>query len=203
MRRFDKQAPVPPCECVTIRSKMNTDQSPIKLAPIKLGISTCLLGQNVRYDGGHKHDRFLTGTLGLFVTYVPVCPEVECGMGIPRESLRLVGDIESPRLLTSKTGKDFTDQMKIWATGRLQALEAENLCGFIFKSDSPSSGMERVKVYPESGMPVKKGSGIFARMFMDHFPLIPVEEDGRLHDPNLRENFIERMFTLQRWRHLC
>lgn len=177
---------------------MDTDQS-----PIKLGISTCLLGQNVRYDGGHKHDRFLTGTLGQFVEYVPVCPEVECGMGIPRESLRLVGDIESPRLLTTKTGKDFTGQMKDWATGRLQALEVENLCGFIFKSDSPSSGMERVKVYPESGMPVKKGSGIFARMFMDHFPLIPVEEEGRLHDPKLRENFIERIFTLKRWRQVC
>jgi len=86
---------------------MNTDQSPIKLAPIKLGISTCLLGQNVRYDGGHKHDRFLTGTLGLFVTYVPVCPEVECGMGIPRESLRLVGDIESPPAFDQQNRKRF------------------------------------------------------------------------------------------------
>ncbi|WP_342663687.1 DUF523 and DUF1722 domain-containing protein [Desulfatirhabdium butyrativorans] len=170
---------------------------------IRLGVSTCLLGRNVRYDGGHKHDPYLTKTLGVFVEYVPVCPEVECGMPIPRESLRLVGDIASPRLVTTKTGKDFTSQMQQWARQRLDELETENLCGFIFKSDSPSSGMERVKVYLSSGMPVKKGSGIFARMFMERFPLLPVEEEGRLHDPGLRENFIERIFVLQRWRNLC
>ena len=170
---------------------------------IKLGISTCLLGQNVRYDGGHKHDGFLTRTLGLFVDYVPVCPEVECGMPIPRESLRLVGDPASPRLVTTRSGRDFTEQMQQWAESRLALLESENLCGFIFKSDSPSSGMERVKVYSDAGMPAKKGVGIFARMFMERFPLIPTEEEGRLHDPKLRENFIERIFTLQRWRDLC
>lgn len=170
---------------------------------IRLGISTCLLGQNVRYDGGHKHDPYLTKTLGVYVEYVPVCPEVECGMPIPRESLRLVGDIASPRLVTTKTGRDFTEQMQTWARGRLDELERERLCGFIFKSDSPSSGMERVKVYLGNGMPVKKGSGIFARMFMERFPLLPVEEEGRLHDPGLRENFIERIFVMQRWRELC
>lgn len=170
---------------------------------IRLGISTCLLGQKVRYDGGHKHDPYLTKTLGVFVEYVPVCPEVECGMTIPRESLRLVGDVESPRLVTTKSGRDFTGQMQQWAKRRLEELEGENLCGFIFKSDSPSSGMERVKVYLNSGMPVKKGSGIFARMFMERFPLLPVEEEGRLHDPGLRENFIERIFVIRRWRDLC
>ncbi len=166
----------------------------------KLGISTCLLGENVRYDGGHKLDRFLTETLGQYVAYVPVCPEVECGLPVPRESMHLEGDPEFPRLVTSRTKQDMTERMLNWAKRRVVELEKEGLCGFIFKSDSPSSGMERVKVYNEKGMPVKKGVGMFARIFMDHFPLLPVEEDGRLHDPKLRENFIERIFTLKRWR---
>lgn len=169
---------------------------------IRLGISACLLGQRVRYDGGHKRDHFLTDTLGKFVEYVPVCPEVECGLGVPRETLRLVGDIQSPRLVTTKTRVDHTDRMTAWAKERVADLEKENLCGFIFKSDSPSSGMERVKVYGENDIPQKKGAGIFARIFMDHFPSLPVEEEGRLHDPSLRENFIERIFVLKRWREL-
>ena len=167
---------------------------------IKLGISTCLLGENVRYDGGHKLDRFLTETLGQYVEYVPVCPEVECGLPIPREALRLVGRPDSPRLVTTRTKQDLTDRMTQWARKRVVELEQEGLFGFIFKSDSPSSGMERVKVYSDQGMPVKKGIGMFARAFMEHFPLLPVEEEGRLHDPMLRENFIERVFTLKRWR---
>ena len=167
---------------------------------IKLGISTCLLGENVRYDGGHKLDRFLTDTLGEYVAYVPVCPEVECGLPIPRESMHLEGDPESPRLVTSRTKQDLTDRMVNWAKKRVLELEKEGLCGFIFKSDSPSSGMERVRVYNEKGMPVKKGVGMFARIFMEHYPLLPVEDEGRLHDPKLRENFIERIFILKRWR---
>jgi len=169
---------------------------------IRLGISTCLLGQNVRYDGGHKLDRYLTDTLGRYVEYVPVCPEVEYGFDTPREAFRLVGDPESPRFVTSRTNKDFTERMMKWAKKRVIELEREELCGFIFKSNSPSSGMERVKVYGEKGMPVKKGRGVFARMFMEHFPLIPVEDEGRLHDPILRENFVERIFTLKRWREI-
>ena len=167
---------------------------------IKLGISTCLLGKNVRYDGGHKLDRFLTDTLGQYVEYVPVCPEVECGLPIPRESMHLEGDPDSPRLVTIRTKQDMTDRMVQWARNRIIDLEKEDLCGFIFKSDSPSSGMERVKVYNEKGIPVKKGVGMFARIFMEHFPLLPVEDEGRLHDPGLRENFIERIFALKRWR---
>ncbi len=167
---------------------------------IKLGISTCLLGQNVRYDGGHKLDRFLRDTLGQYVEYVPVCPEVECGLPVPRESMHLEGDPDAPRLVTIQTKKDLTEQMVQWARKRVVELEKEDLCGFIFKSDSPSSGMERVKVYDQKGMPVKKGVGLFARIFMEHFPLLPVEDEGRLHDPKLRENFIERVFTLKRWR---
>lgn len=174
-------------------------QSGVLMEKIKIGISTCLLGENVRYDGGHKHDRFLTDTLGRFVQYVPVCPEVECGFGVPREAMRLVGDPASPRLVTIRTARDLTVQMLRWAAKRVSELEQENLCGFIFKSGSPSSGMEHVKVYGDKGIPEKKGVGIFARLFMERFPFLPVEDEGRLHDPELRENFIERIFTLQRW----
>ena len=167
---------------------------------IKLGISACLLGENVRYDGGHKLDLFLTETLGQYVEYIHVCPEVESGLPVPRESMHLEGDPDSPQLVTIRTKQDLTERMIQWATKRVAGLEKEGLCGFIFKSDSPSSGMERVRVYNKKGMPVKKGVGIFARIFMNHFPLLPVEDEGRLHDPGLRENFIERIFTLKRWR---
>jgi uncharacterized protein YbgA (DUF1722 family)/uncharacterized protein YbbK (DUF523 family) len=169
---------------------------------IRLGISTCLLGENVRYDGGHKLDRFLTETLGQYVEYVPVCPEVECGLPVPREAMHLEGDPERPRLVTSRTHEDKTAQMVKWAKMRVLELEKEDLCGFIFKSNSPSSGMERVKIRNEKGMPEKKGVGIFAGIFKEQFPLIPVEEDGRLHDLKLRENFIERIFAMKRWREL-
>ena len=167
---------------------------------ISLGISTCLLGEKVRYDGGHALDRFLRDTLGAYVRYVPVCPEVECGFGIPREAMRLTGDPEHPRLMTTRTGIDHTDRMEAWAGIRVAKLENDDLCGFIFKSNSPSSGMERVKVYDDRGVPRKIGVGVFARIFMEHFPLVPVEEDGRLHDPILRENFIDRIFTYKRYR---
>ena len=169
---------------------------------IRLGISTCLLGENVRYDGGHKLDRYLTDTLGQYVEYVPVCPEVECGLTVPREAMRLVGRADAPRLVTVRTRLDLTDRMMSWAKKRVKELEGEDLCGFIFKGGSPSSGMERVKVYNDRGMAEKKGVGMFARVFMDHFPLVPVEEEGRLHDPKLRENFIESIFALMRWREL-
>ena len=169
---------------------------------IRLGISTCLLGENVRYDGGHKLDRFLTETLGQYVEYVSVCPEVECGLPIPRESMHLDGDPDSPRLVTSRTKQDMTDRMVRWAKKRVVDLERDDLCGFIFKSNSPSSGMERVRVYDRKGVPAKKGVGIFARIFMDFFPLIPVEDEGRLNDPEIRENFIERIFALKRWREI-
>lgn len=167
---------------------------------IRLGVSSCLLGEKVRFDGGHKHDHFLTDTLGRFVEFVPVCPEVEMGLPTPRETLRLVGEPEAQRLVFSKSGEDITDRMLAWAQKRVTSLEKEDLCGFIFKSKSPSSGMERVKLYDRNGVPNKQGVGLFAQAFMEHFPLLPVEEDGRLHDPRLRENFIECIFTLKRWR---
>ncbi|MBF0258979.1 MAG: DUF523 and DUF1722 domain-containing protein [Desulfamplus sp.] len=173
------------------------------IEPIKIGVSRCLLGHNVRYDGGHSHDPFLTQTLGKFLEYVPVCPEVECGMPVPRESVRLVGDVENPRLMTGKTGIDKTQMMQTWIPQKLKSLENQELCGFIFKNKSPSSGLYRIKVYGEDGQ-VKSndGTGLFARAFVRHFPRVPVEESGRLHDPRLRENFIENIFTLKRWRNV-
>ncbi|MEJ2033080.1 MAG: DUF523 and DUF1722 domain-containing protein [Deltaproteobacteria bacterium] len=168
---------------------------------IKVGISACLLGEKVRYDGGHQLDPFLASTLGRFVRFVPVCPEVECGLPVPREPMRLEGDPGHPRLMTRHTRIDHTERMLAWAGRRVEELAQENLSGFIFKSKSPSSGMERIKVYTETGM-VKKGVGMFARELMARLPLLPVEDEGRLHDPGLRENFIERLFVYQRWRRL-
>jgi uncharacterized protein YbgA (DUF1722 family)/uncharacterized protein YbbK (DUF523 family) len=167
---------------------------------IKCGISSCLLGNKVRYDGGHRLDPFIAETLGRYVDFVPVCPEVECGLGVPREAMHLEGDPRNPRLVTIHTKIDLTDKMVQWARQRSIALEKEDLCGFIFKSGSPSSGMERVKVYGGNGSPAKVGVGLFAQEFMNHFPLIPAEDEGRLHDPGLRENFIERIFALKRFR---
>ena len=170
---------------------------------ITIGVSSCLLGNEVRFDGGHKHDRYITGTLGTFFEFVPVCPEVECGLPVPRESMRLVGDPEDPLLLTSRTGVDHTARMKKWVNSRVEQLAENDLFGFIFKSKSPSSGMERVKVYGKNNMPRNVGVGLFARAFMDRFPLIPVEEEGRLHDMILRENFIESVFVYRRWREVA
>ena len=169
----------------------------------RLGVSRCLLGENVRYDGGHKLNRYLTGTLGAFVDFVPVCPEVEVGLGVPREAMRLEGDPAAPRLMTHKTRIDLTDRMRAWSVKRLDELARQGLCGYVFKKDSPSSGMERVKVYPEDGGPaVRKGAGIFAGLFQERFPDLPVEDEGRLNDDGLRENFLERVFVMHRWREL-
>lgn len=167
---------------------------------IRIGVSSCLLGNNVRYDGGHKWDRYITDTLGAYFEWEPVCPEVEYGLPIPREALRLVGDPASPRLVTVRTGVDHTDGMLRWAEKKLKELEKKELCGFIFKSRSPSSGIGGIKVYTSSGMPSHRGTGIFGGAFMRHFPLVPVIDEGRLHDPQLRENFIERVFAYKRWK---
>lgn len=167
---------------------------------IKIGVSRCLLGEMVRYDGGHQHDRYITGTLGRFFEFVPVCPEVECGMPTPREALRLVGDPENPRLVTQKSGQDHTEQMRNWAGPVLDRLQRENIRGYIFKKNSPSSGLFKIKVYPENGgPPARNGRGIFAAMFTERFPLMPVEDDGRLNDEGLKVNFLTRVFVHDRW----
>ncbi len=172
------------------------------MEPIPVGVSACLLGQEVRYDGGHQRDRYITDTLSQYFSFVPVCPEVECGLPVPREAMRLVGlDGEPVRLLTIRSGQDLTDTMQDWCQHRVEDLAASDLCGFIFKKDSPSSGLHRVKRYHPGGQSSQRdGRGLFAAAFTERFPLIPVEEDGRLNDARLRENFIERVFAMKRWR---
>jgi uncharacterized protein YbgA (DUF1722 family)/uncharacterized protein YbbK (DUF523 family) len=170
--------------------------------PLRLGISTCLLGHEVRYDGGHKRDPFLTDTLGQWVEWVAVCPEVEIGLGIPRESIRLEGTVSDPRLVAPKSGTDHTDAMTRFARARVEQLAALDLVGYVLKKDSPSCGMERVRVHGRRAV-ARNGVGMFARALMTRLPLLPVEEEGRLHDPGLRENFIERVFAYARWKEAC
>jgi len=162
---------------------------------IKIGISSCLLGEKVRYNGGHKLDSFLTDTFGQFVEWVPVCPEVESGLPVPREALRLVGEPDAPRLVENHTGTDHTERMVTWAQEKIGGLRNAGICGFIFKSKSPSSGMQGVEVYSPSGALAGSGAGIFARIFINSFPLLPVEDEIRLRDPVLRKSFIERVFV--------
>ena len=170
--------------------------------PIRIGISACLLGEAVRYDGGHKRDAFLTGTFSPFVEWVPVCPEVECGMGTPRESMRLVRVGKDVRLLSVKTAIDLTGRLESYSRERVAQLEAENLSGYVLKKDSPSCGLERVKVYDAHQVPARSGRGLFAARLVERFPHLPVEEEGRLSDPRLRENFVERVFAYWRLRGL-
>jgi len=189
------------------RRTSNAEPRTTNLRPIRIGISSCLLGQEVRFDGGHKRDPFLTDTLGPQVEWVPVCPEVEMGLGTPRETLRLVrsGDAVAPlRMVTTRTGIDHTEGMNRWSARRLDevARDEPDLCGYILKKDSPSCGMERVKTYSAEGMPERNGRGVYAAALMRRFPTLPVEEEGRLNDARLRENFIERVFAYRRLKDL-
>jgi uncharacterized protein YbbK (DUF523 family)/uncharacterized protein YbgA (DUF1722 family) len=170
--------------------------------PLRLGVSSCLLGNEVRFDGGHKRDRFVTDQLGPFVEWVPVCPEVEVGMPTPRPALRLVGDGDGVRMLETRSGGDHTRAMQRYASQRVRALRGLDLCGYILKKDSPSCGMTRVKVYGAKGMARRDGRGLFAAVLLAAFPNLPVEDEGRLNDPQLRENFIERVFAYRRLREL-
>ncbi len=169
---------------------------------IRIGISSCLLGEEVRFDGGHKRDQYVTGILGDYVEWVAVCPELEMGLGVPREALRLVGNPDAPRLVTVRSDVDHTEGMLVWSQERVEALRGMDLDGYILKSKSPSCGMERVRVYTEAGMPSRSGPGLFARVLMKALPLLVVEEEGRLNDPWLREGFIVRLFSAHRWRQL-
>ncbi len=168
----------------------------------RIGISACLLGQKVRYDGGHKRDRFLTDTFGRHVDWIPVCPELEVGMGAPREPVRLVGDVSDSRMIAERSGKDWTSAMHRFASERVRELKVLELSGYIFKKDSPSCGMERVRIYNRDGIPNRAGRGLFASAVMRMMPLLPFEEEGRLNDPILRENFIERIFAYHRWQQI-
>ena len=171
-----------------------------ELGPIRIGISACLLGEKVRFDGGHKRDDFLTTVLGPFVDWVPVCPEVEIGLGVPRDTLRLVGNEGAPRLVVQRTGEDLTARMQRFAADRIRDLEALQLDGYVLKRASPSCGLFGVRVYTAAGMPRGAGRGIFAEELARRLPMLPLEEEGRLNDAHLRENFIERVFAAARWR---
>ncbi len=170
--------------------------------PIRVGVSSCLLGNQVRFDGGHKRDAFLVESVGRYVEWVPVCPEVEVGMEIPRPTLRLQQGSGDVRLVVPSTGKDYSTAMRAYASKRVAALAEEALCGFILKKNSPSCGMERVKVYAKDAVLSRSGVGLFAQALMQRFPNLPVEEEGRLNDPRLRENFVERVFAYRRVRSL-
>ncbi|NQT25779.1 DUF523 domain-containing protein [candidate division KSB1 bacterium] len=164
----------------------------------KLGISTCLLGENVRYDGGHKLDRYLRDTLGLFVEWVSICPEVDCGLSIPREPMQLEGNPDAPHLITCETRIDHTDQMMQWAEKRLDVLKNEILSGFVFKARSPSCGIRDIPIYNLQGKSVGSQSGIFTGMFMRRFPLIPIEDEEGMKDPDRRQKFLKSVSEL--WR---
>ena len=166
--------------------------------PIRLGVSSCLLGNAVRYDGGHRRDPFVTELLGSFVEWVPVCPEVEVGMGTPRPALRLVGEGGEIRLREIASGRDHTRAMQRYAARRVRALRGLGLCGYVLKENSPSCGMARVKVYGERRASGAGSRGLFASQLMEVYPNLPVEDEGRLNDAKLRENFIERVFAYHR-----
>jgi len=173
--------------------------------PIRIGTSACLLGRNVRFDGGHKHDRYLTDTLGLYFDWVPVCPEVEVGLPIPRPTLRLELHDGDVRMVVTKEGRDLTQAMRSYAKSRVAALAKEELSGYLLKKNSPSCGMKRVRVYKDHGPPNRNGRGLYAEALLARFSNLPVEEERRLHDPKLRENWVTRVFAYHRlrglWKH--
>lgn len=167
-------------------------------SPIRVGISSCLLGQKVRFDGQHKRDPFIVDLLAAHFTFVPCCPEVAIGMGIPREAIRLERSGTGIRLVAPRSGLDHTDAMSRYAWGKAEEFAGMDLSGYILKKNSPTCGMERVKVYGGGGVPSRTGRGLFAEALMGRLPVLPVEEEGRLQDPRLRENFVERVFAYRR-----
>jgi uncharacterized protein YbbK (DUF523 family) len=170
------------------------------MGPVRVGISSCLLGEPVRYDGGHKRDAFLTDELARHVEFVSLCPEVEIGLGVPRPTLRLERRGDDVRMVVTESGEDLTERMRSWAQGAAERIAAAGLDGYVLKKSSPSCGMERVKVYDENGAPARGGRGLFAAALMERLPLLPVEEEGRLRDARLREHFVARIFARARVR---
>jgi len=173
----------------------------IKPEKIPVGVSSCLLGERVRYDGGHKGHSYITGTLHEYFDYQPFCPELNIGLGVPRKPIRLQRadadlircvQIDDASIDHTQSLRDCADEQRTWQS---------KLCGYIVKKDSPSCGMERVKVWQDA-MPVRSGSGVYTQRMLQNFPFLPVEEEGRLGDAVLRENFIQRVFALRRWHHL-
>jgi uncharacterized protein YbgA (DUF1722 family)/uncharacterized protein YbbK (DUF523 family) len=170
-------------------------------SPIRVGVSSCLLGQEVRFDAGHRRESFVADVLSRYFELLPVCPEVAIGLGVPRQPIRLVGEAGAPRAVGTRTPElDVTDRLA--AYGQQMADRLGGISGYIFKSKSPSCGLFRVKVYGANGYASKSGTGIYAREIAKALPLVPLEEEGRLNDPALRENFIERVYAFRRWQEL-
>jgi uncharacterized protein YbgA (DUF1722 family)/uncharacterized protein YbbK (DUF523 family) len=177
------------------------DRHPLDERP-RVGVSACLLGQPVRFDGGHKRNAFLTDTLARVVEWVPVCPEEEAGLGTPREAMRLVTRDGVQRLLAVRSERDLTDTLTEVVSARVRQLATLHLDGFVLKKDSPSCGLTRVKVYSEQGVAARTGRGLFADALCAALPMLPVEEEGRLCDPAIREHFVERIYACRRLRRL-
>lgn len=175
-----------------------TDDAPTGSKTLRIGVSSCLLGCAVRFDGQHKRNRMLLEHLARHVEFVPVCPEVELGLGIPREAIRLVDSGGAVRLQGTRSGRDLTDAMDAFARQRVEGLRALDLSGYVLKSGSPSCGLERVRVYGTTGAAERRGRGRFAAVLTGMMPLLPVEEEGRLNDPGLRESFLTRIFAYRR-----
>ncbi len=165
----------------------------------RIGVSACLLGQAVRFDAGHRRDSFLCQELSPWVEFVPVCPEVEMGLGVPRPTLRLIRTDGGVRLVTGASGGDHSERLREFAVRRIAQLRQLGLCGFVLKSQSPTCGLERVRVYSPQGQVVGRDRGRFAAALLESWPELPVEEEGRLRDPVLREHFLERVFALWSW----
>jgi len=183
---------------MTIASNVALD---LPARSIRLGVSAYLLGAPVRFAGGHKRKRYVIEDLGAHFRFVPFCPEVAIGLGTPRPAIRLTGDVQAPRAVDSRdSGLDVTEVLRAYSEQTARRLHG--LSGFIFKKDSPSCGMERVRVYNDQGMPRHDGQGVFARAVQEANPLLPIEEEGRLNNPALRENFINRVFVFARWQAL-
>ncbi|UCG52300.1 MAG: DUF1722 domain-containing protein [Candidatus Latescibacterota bacterium] len=170
--------------------------------PLRLGVSSCLLGEEVRFDGGHARNSFMMDVLGNWFEWVPVCPEVGIGMGVPRPTIRLFQNDKDVRLIAPSTREDFTVRMGTYAAKKVKELQKTDLDGYILKKGSPSCGMERIKVYDERGVRRRDAAGLYAAVLIERWPTLPVEEEGRLNDVDIRENFIERVFCRNRWRTL-
>jgi len=174
---------------------IETDEINTTLA---VGVSSCLLGNRVRFDGGHKHDRYLTEVLGKVFTFVPVCPEIETGMGVPRETIDLHGTVDTPRLVGNETGVDHTSKMNRYVARRVQQRDLANICGFILKSKSPTCGLQKVRLYGSSGRVSYRARGLFAMALSRRYPSLPMIEERPLHDVDTRDNFITRVFAYAR-----
>lgn len=176
---------------------MNTT-SKYQISEIRIGISSCLLGVRVRYDGGHKLHRYIKETLGKFVRFVPGCPEMDIGLGVPRETIQLESRGNETRLIATDSRRDLTNRMTRYSLRKGSEIARAGLSGYILKKNSPSCGTERVKIHRASGRPSRNGVGIFAAGLKATNPLLPIEEEGRLEDPKIRENFLERVFAYTR-----